>query len=94
METIDKNQNKKEIIGRLEQMLDIAKKADDVAFFGLLKADDVSHAFIEMSIKDYSVLLTAFMLYDTKYVEATRVALDAAKVFRVMNRIKEDSRES
>ena len=38
METIDKNQNKKEIIGILEQMLDIAKKADDVAFFWAIES--------------------------------------------------------
>lgn len=93
MGTISKDKSKESAIEKLEQMLDIAKKADDVAFFGLLKADDESQAFITMSIKDYSVHLTALIIDDTEYMEATRVALDAAKVFRVINRIKEDSRE-
>lgn len=93
METTDKNQNKQEVIGGLELALDIAKKADDVAFVGLLKADDESHIFITMSIKDYTAHLTALMIDVPEYVMATEVALDSAKVFRVMNRIKEDSRE-
>lgn len=79
---INEMENKLQVVKHLEEMLENAKKGETVRFIGFLKTDDEVRQIVNSDFGSLVVMLFGLAITNWDFLEAAKMAVDAAENFR------------
>lgn len=79
---INEMENKLQVVKHLEEMLENAKKGETVRFIGFLKTDDEVRQIVNSDFGSLVVMLLGLARTNWDFLEAAKMAVDAAENFR------------